>query len=304
VSTTALLVADAGPEDGLGHLSRLSAIVVALRARGFETRCHVNGASVPFERDGVNWSPWPPGAALRDVDVVILDSYRLEPDSVLGRGVPLVLFRDDGDASVEASLVISVAALPSDDPPRLCGPRYAALRPSYWGLPPKATSRALSSVLVTTGAGDRGGMGIEFARGLFARLPDTNVTLVCGPSAPALAADGLRLLAAPESLFEHQLIADLVICGGGQTMLETAACGTPCIALVLAENQRGQALRLASSGAVVAVDPADLEGALAAVGALDGDARRELSRRAQQAVDGYGALRIAFHIEALLRRAA
>jgi spore coat polysaccharide biosynthesis predicted glycosyltransferase SpsG len=303
VSTTALLVADAGPGDGLGHLSRLSAIAVALRARGLETRCHVNGVSVPLERDGVGWAPWPPAAAPRDVDVVIVDSYRLEPDSVVGSGVPLVVFHDHGDVRVETSLVISVAAPPSDEPPRLCGPRYAALRPSYWGLPPKEASGAVRSVLVTTGAGDHGGMGIELARGLVTQLPDADVTLVRGPNAPALRAEGVRMLEAPESLFEHQLVADLVICGAGQTMLETAACGTPCIALVLAENQRGQVLRLASSGAAVTVDPADLEGTLAAIRTLDRDARRQLSRRAQQAVDGYGALRIAFHIEALLRRA-
>ena len=54
--------------------------------------------------------------------------------------------RDDGQA-----LVVSVAAPPSDDPQRLSGPRYAALRPAYWGLPPKDKSGPLRRVLVTTG---------------------------------------------------------------------------------------------------------------------------------------------------------
>jgi len=259
---------------------------------------------MPLELDGITWAPWPPAGAPPDVDVVILDSYRLERNSVVGSRVPLVVFHDDADVSPEASLVISVAAKSSDEPPWLCGPRYAALRPSYWGLPPRKADGALRSVLVTTGAGDHGGMGIELARGILTQLPETDVTLVRGTNAPAVPEDGVRLLEAPASLFEHQLVADLVICGGGQTMLETAACGTPCIALVLAQNQRGQTLRLASSGAIVAVDPADLAGTLAAIRALDRDVRRKLSRDAQQTVDGCGALRIAFHIEALLRRAA
>ena len=84
-------------------------------------------------------------------------------------------------------------------------------------------------------------------------------------------------------------------------MLESAACGTPCIALVLAENQRAQALALGSTGAVTVLDPPGADGVLAALRQLDLTARNELSRRAQEAVDGFGALRIAAAIEALLR---
>src|SRR5262249_61873295 len=110
---------------------------------------------------------------------------------------------------------------------------------------------------------------------------------------PGRAVDGVQALAAPDSLFDQQLAADLVISGGGQTMLEAAACGTPCISLVLAENQREQTLRLASSGAVVLVDPPDVDRILVAIDELDPAARQELRRRPQDAGDGYGALRMA-----------
>ena len=83
-------------------------------------------------------------------------------------------------------------------------------------------------------------------------------------------------------------------------MLEAAACGTPCLTLVLVENQLEQALRLVSSGAAALVEPADLDGTLRAIREMDDDARQEQSRRAQQVIDGYGALRIAFHVRALL----
>ena len=87
-------------------------------------------------------------------------------------------------------------------------------------------------------------------------------------------------------------------------MLETAACGTPSLVLIVAENQREQARRLASSGAVVLVERADAETVVAAIDGLDAAARDELGRCAQRVVDGYGALRIAFHVEPLIRRQA
>jgi spore coat polysaccharide biosynthesis predicted glycosyltransferase SpsG len=300
---SALLLADAGPADGLGHLSRLSALAVALRSRGIETICQANGSSSPLERDGVAWAPWSTGGPVPSgVDVLVLDSYRLTPKQVTSANVPLVIFRDHDGDEADTALVVSVAAAPSDDPTRLSGPRYAALRPAYWGLPPKDTSGPLRSVLVTTGGGDPDGIGAEVARAIASHIREVRVTLVRGRDAPTSSVGGVRLLDAPESLFEEQLAADLVICGGGQTMLESAACGTPCISLVLAENQREQALRLASTGAVVFVDPPDVNGVLAAVRAVGAAGRDELSRRAQDAVDGNGALRIAYHVESLLAR--
>jgi UDP-2,4-diacetamido-2,4,6-trideoxy-beta-L-altropyranose hydrolase len=112
----------------------------------------------------------------------------------------------------------------------------------------------------------------------------------------------IELIDAPESLLETLLAADVVVSAAGQTMLEAAACGTPCVALSLADNQWKQARRLAALRAVTLVDPPATSAVVAAVRELaeDADTRRELSRNGQQAVDGYGALRVAFHIDRLL----
>jgi UDP-N-acetylglucosamine:LPS N-acetylglucosamine transferase len=66
------------------------------------------------------------------------------------------------------------------------------------------------------------------------------------------------------------------------------------------DNQCANADALRSAGAAVVVDGPgpELERALAAL-AADPSARSELSARAQAAVDGYGALRIAFAVERL-----
>jgi spore coat polysaccharide biosynthesis predicted glycosyltransferase SpsG len=111
----------------------------------------------------------------------------------------------------------------------------------------------------------------------------------------------VELIDAPDSLLEPLLAADIVVSAAGQTMLEAAACGTPCVALPLAHNQREQAVRLANLGAVRLVDPPEPVTVVAAVGELaaDTEAQLSLSRTSQRAVDGYGAVRVAFHIARL-----
>ena len=84
-------------------------------------------------------------------------------------------------------------------------------------------------------------------------------------------------------------------------MLEAAAAGTPCMAFPLAANQRAQVERLAEQGGVRLVDPPDQSEIAAAAVELAGsvEARRELSLNGQRTVDGYGALRVAFHVARL-----
>ena len=79
-------------------------------------------------------------------------------------------------------------------------------------------------------------------------------------------------------------------------MLEAAAAGTACVALPIVENQKRQVDRLARVGAVRVVEPPHADSAVNAVVELARDlaGRRELSRRGQRAIDGYGAFRVAF----------
>jgi spore coat polysaccharide biosynthesis predicted glycosyltransferase SpsG len=85
------------------------------------------------------------------------------------------------------------------------------------------------------------------------------------------------------------LAADVVITAAGQTALEAVATGAATIALPLVDNQRRNADALAAAGAAIVSDMT-----------IPGyEARGELARRGQTAVDGYGALRIAFRLAGL-----
>jgi spore coat polysaccharide biosynthesis predicted glycosyltransferase SpsG len=292
MASPVVIVADAGRQAGLGHISRSSAVAVALSRRGIETRCYAYGADEPFERDGVSWTrldgddlPASPG------DVLVLDTYRL-PSEALSRAaaeVRLVVMHDHGEPPENAALVVSAAV----------DPAKAALRPSFWGLPERQIRDVVERVLVTTGSGGFGEVGPRLAEAVAVALPSASVALVRGPYAASSSPPGVEILDAPDSLLAPLLAADLVLSAGGQTMLEAAATGTPCIAIALVENQRRQAERLAELGAVrlAAVDHA----ASAAVElARDPEERRSLSRAGQQAVDGYGAQRVAFAIAELV----
>jgi spore coat polysaccharide biosynthesis predicted glycosyltransferase SpsG len=299
-----IMVADAFPDAGLGHLSRSTAIAAALRCKGLGVECFACGAGLPLVRDGITWSPISPSAAaIGPAKVLVVDSYRLgnEELSAIAGETTIVLLHDAAEPPCEAALVVSVAADASKSGShRLSGPEYAALRPAFWGLPPRSLDDKIDHILVTTGSSTFGKLAADLAR-TASETVDVRVTLVLGPQATVEAPDGVVPLVAPDSLLEPLLDADLVVTSGGQTMLEAAAAGTPCIVMSLVENQRRQVDRLAAVGAVRVADAND--GNLAAVIsqlASDADARRELSRSAQRAVDGYGAHRIAYEIARLV----
>jgi spore coat polysaccharide biosynthesis predicted glycosyltransferase SpsG len=298
-------VADAGREAGLGHVSRSSAIAVALRAEGVETTCYAYGADAPFERDGVAWSPLAGSRVpVSSGHVVLIDTYRLPPEVLeqTAASNALVLLHDQGPVPERAALVVTTAGHSVDAGiPLLAGLEYAALRPAFWDLPPRELRPAVEEVLVTVGSGALADVGVELARSVADALPEVRVTLVRGPYAGGAALRGIAVLDAPESLLEPLLTSDVVVTAGGQTMLEAAAAGTPCIAVALVSNQRGQAERLAELHAVELVDPPDPSAVAAAVTELarSVEARRTLSSNAQRAIDGHGAMRVASRIARL-----
>lgn len=296
-----LLIADGGSQAGLGHVSRSSALAVALRCRGLEPDCLLYQGGRPIERDGVEWEPLQGLPEVGDAELLILDSYRVSASAMRAAtgSTPLVVMHDYGDVPSAAAIVVSVAGTPSDEPPRLAGPAYACLRAPFWGLPRRRIHDDVRSVLVVTGAGG-GCLGGELAKALVDALPEAAVTLVRGPYAPA-APGGISTLETPESLLEPLLASDLVVVGAGQTLLEAAATGAPSIALLLVDNQRRQATALAEEGAVRLIDPPTIAAAATAARelAVDPEARRRLAERAQATVDGFGALRVAYHVAAL-----
>ena len=89
-----------------------------------------------------------------------------------------------------------------------------------------------------------------------------------------------------------------------QTALEAASLGGPTVAIAMVENQRANVERLEAVGAVEqgALDES-LSGRLRRL-ASDFRRRTHLGRTAREAVDGFGALRVAGVLEDWLARDA
>jgi spore coat polysaccharide biosynthesis predicted glycosyltransferase SpsG len=286
-----VVIADAGNGAGLGHVSRAGAVAAALTRLGVAPRCLALGAEGAFERDGMRWEPLASLASAGLAPVVVLDSYVAPQDAVsaLAQQVKLVLVHDRGGVPKRAALVIDGDASALRD---------ACLRPQYWDVPKRRHRAHVERVLVTTGGGDPGGAGTRLALAAKEALPAATVALVRGPYANPETPPGVETVAAPDSLLDELLRADIAVSGAGQTMLEACAAGTPCVAVALAEDQRHQGARAGKLDAVVFAAEERVPSALKALAGVE--VRRELGERAQELVDGRGALRVARRIADLV----
>lgn len=311
-----VLAADAGPADGLGHLVRSTALALALREAGAEVRTAALRAEEALTIDGLAWEPVVevPG----DGNVIVLDSYHHAapahaplaeaPDGdVLASGhlaaavnTPLVVFADDATAPAEAELVIA-PMVDRHAPGWLTGLEHACLRPAFWASAPRVVAEPARRILVATGGTDPGGLGLRLAADLVAAQPEVEVSLVRGPGADPAVSSGVRAVVAPDDLAAELARADLGLLAAGQTALEAAATGLPCVAVVAVENQRTAARRLATAGIALVAEP---DAAVSELRHLldDAERRRALARSAQAAVDGQGARRIAARVRALAER--
>lgn len=285
MSTDVVLLADAAPGAGLGHLARCSALGVALEELGLRVAAVALDAAGPLTCAGLAWQAGaPPQGAVR-----VLDSYRH------GDVDAAVVFEDLGRQRPEAQLVVCPAEENTGDPRRLTGFAHACLHPCLWE-PPDPPAGAVSRVLVSVGGTGTQDEAARLCAAGFAA--GAAVAVVRGPHAAWEPPPGVELVDAPGDLCAEWPRCDLVVTAAGQTMVEAAAAGRPTVAVVLSADQAPQAATLAAAGAVlVPEDPA------AEVARLAGDdaARRSLATMARAVVDGGGARRVARAIAALCR---
>ena len=276
-----------------------------MREEGIEPQTLGLGANEAIDLDGLSWEPWDSSTspAGLEPDLLVLDTYERDDWARLaatphGR---LVAFADALPDPAGADVVIALDD-GAEGPARvLSGLRFACLRRDFWDLAPRQVEEPPETVLVTTGGGDPGGLGERIAVRLGERFAAIRIELVRGPGFDGEPPPGVTAIERPRSLLEPLRRAGVVVCAGGQTMLEAAAAGTPAVVVEAAPNQRRQIAALAVSGAVLPVSedevPSTVERLLGSP-----ELRADLSRRAHEAVDGRGARRIARELAALERR--
>src|SRR6266850_2077722 len=328
---------DAGSAVGLGHLSRCLALAHALRTLGAESRVLIDGdhralelaMAAGFEASAVARAD-DPDATLEwcgrlGASALVVDSYGFTPDDLavfVAAGRPVAVFDDTAHRELPVDLVINggagARALPYRGGPRtryLLGPSYLALRPEFAEAAPRTIHDDVRRALVTIGGADPGRLVAPLVRWAVAGLGAITLDVVAGPlvddvaavrAAVGAVAARVVLHESPKHLRDLMLAADLAVTGGGQTVYELAATGTPMaatgtpmVAIGLAANQMPNVDAMRATGALAYAgdvhDAALGPGLVATLAALAADPgrRADMSRRGRALVDGRGAPRVA-----------
>lgn len=193
----------------------------------------------------------------------------------------------------------------------LTGPRYALLRPEFAAhrrhCLDRRGARVLRHLLIAMGGMDAENVTTTVLDALTATaLPaDCRISVVMGAQAPWL--DTVRARASAMQRPTEVLIgvrnmaqlmcdSDLAIGATGGTAWERCCLGLPTVAIVLAVNQRGAAMALERSGAVLRCElGAGFQGELRQIvaTACRPEVLRRLALAASMITDGMGAARVA-----------
>lgn len=322
----------AGKQIGFGHLRRCLTLAGELRRAGGPAAAisfSIDGdpaavqvaAAGDFEARLVSGSD--PDATTvwleaGHVGTLVVDSYAVAPASFSAwrrRVGALVVIDDLADRELDVDVVVNGSPYAAQLGYRtaagarlLLGPRYALLRSHFRDLPARRAAPRVARVLVTLGGADPQSSTLAVVEAVQRALPEAALDVVVGPlfgpvpdlDRRAASDPRIRLHRGLDDLSALMSAAELAVSGGGQTLYELAASGTPTVALCLADNQEPNIAALAGisllSAGWVRESVSDRfrrveEGCrrLAADPAL----RQRMSDAGRSLIDGQGAARVA-----------
>jgi len=298
----AVILTEAGPDRGLGHLARCLALAEALKGCGACPRLFVRGVdrvpqalAVGVAAEPSEWLNELP-RALAGCGIAVVDSYEAPAQMYVrvAQAARVGVWLDDNRRlEYPPGLVVDGGVQATGRrgdrvPPGmvlLFGPRFQPLRRPFWTCAPRAIRDHVRRILVVIGGTDVHGLGARVVAALSAAHPSVVLDLVEGGRSAA-------------GMAEAMAEADLGVTAAGQTLFELAAAGVPAVGIIVADNQRSNAEGWAAAGFLRLAqrwDDDDLERSIVeAVGEWWPRNVREHSVSAGRALcDGRGALRVA-----------
>jgi UDP-2,4-diacetamido-2,4,6-trideoxy-beta-L-altropyranose hydrolase len=260
---------------------------------------------------------------------VVSDGYQFSgkyQDAVRGAGLHLLFIDDYGhckkycaDIILNQNLYAGAHFYPKSDifTRFLLGTQYALLRPEFFEyrhwkrkLPEKA-----AKILITLGGSDPDNTTLKILKAV--KGLDFDVKAVVGSVNPHLRSVEREIKKSPNrqilknvpNMPDLMAWADVVITGGGSTCWETCFMGLPNIIIYCGDNQKPIALSLDSAGAAINLGHnKDLEekkivSVLKRL-ANNREARKIMSEKSRLLIDGMGAERVVFAMNAPLLRKA
>ena len=257
------ILTEGGKNAGLGHITRCISIYQAFEEVGIRVELIVNGDETVQDRlKGRNCSvfDWLDErerlfAAIRDADVVFIDSYLADYDlyeKISDIAKTAVYFDDYLRIKYPKGFVVNgaVFAEQMSYPNRkgvtyLLGVRYAPLRREFWDVPEKCIRDNLEVVMITFGGADIRNLTPEVLKILADTYPQLFKKVIIGSSFRNVAEierlkdKNTELIYCPDGdeMRKSMLESDVAISAGGQTLYELARTGVPTIGVCVAENQ-------------------------------------------------------------------
>ncbi|HVQ12266.1 MAG TPA: hypothetical protein VMS40_01695 [Vicinamibacterales bacterium] len=213
-------------------------------------------------------------------------------------GCLVVSVHDLGLGCLDADLVIDGSVTKNARARRgmtLAGPQFALLDPA---LIEEDESRDPYSVLVALGGGPRAELAVDIAEAIVDAVPHATVRVAGGfVSTPTQVRQQITWVGPARSLHQEMARASVAVVGGGVSLYEACALGTPAVGVPVVAAQRPTVAAFVARGAArgSARGPVSAKQVAEECVSLLSDAsmRRHLARMGQRLIDGRGAFRAA-----------
>jgi spore coat polysaccharide biosynthesis predicted glycosyltransferase SpsG len=317
------ILTEGGSSCGYGHVSRCKALYQAFIERGITPELIINGDEtiahllddVPYMlRDWI--SDWTAVCGrVSDADISIVDSYLAAQEiykNLSGSSRKAVYIDDTNRIDYPPGVLINGGfgwkELDYKDrkgTDYLVGPKYIFLRKEFWDVSPKLIRKSIGTITITLGGSNTVGFLKEIVSHFGRKYPKISKYIVLGTQfAHQIELKGIEngsteVIMSPNGENMKRLMSnsDVLITGGGQTVLEALRMGLPPIVVGIAENQLPSVRTLEKIGVIrfagIINDPDILNKLTAHLKDLrDNTIRREMSLLGQKLIDGKGGQRI------------
>jgi len=300
-TSRAVILTEAGPDVGLGHIGRCVALVDALEKQGCSCTLVIAGEAPgyvvgPRETHVRDWySAQSAVKCVEAADIAVIDSYKATAGlyATVADAVPVLVCLDDtARLSYPRGIVVNgnpeaakLGLVSRPDLKQLLGVEYQLLRSEFAGARPRSARAVVERILIVAGGGHAEAVREAMVAGASATFPYAVQDTVDSPRTAAEMRDAM-------------LEADLAVSAAGQTLYELAATGTPTVAVCVADNQVAQARAFEGAGALrLAGIWGETQTQERLLDRLSGmaslDVRAAVSTAAHSLVDGLGATRVA-----------
>lgn len=258
-----LFIADGGMHCGMGHIVRSLSLAAALKDNG----CNVQFLSryqegidairrsgyFVYEQEDIY------SAILHaSPHIIIVDTYNVSHEFFidLRKYAPIVYIDDLYAFEYPVDVILNGNITGSDmgyrmvlnEQKHLLGMDYNLIRNEFKNIPMRIINDTVTHVMITTGASDPFNMTGRILNYILndAFLKTLQYNIVIGPAFEhhkeilqfANNYENIHCFINTLKMSEIMLSSDIAISAGGSTLYELAACGTPTIAFIYAENQR------------------------------------------------------------------